>query len=174
MISDSNNKTGEIAMPSFDVVFKVDLQEVDNAVNLARKEVGQRYDFKGTHNEIDLEKDGIVILGADDYKLNAVVDILRGKLAQRGVSPTCLDFGKKEPASHGAMRQRINLLQGIDKERGKEIVKAIKESKLKVQAQIMEDQVRVSAKKIDDLQNVIQLLKGKDFGIDLQFINMRS
>jgi uncharacterized protein YajQ (UPF0234 family) len=161
-------------MPSFDVVFKVDMQEVDNAVNLARKEVDQRFDFKGTHNEIDLEKDGIIILAADDYKLTAVVDILRGKLARRSVSPSCLEFGKKEPASHGAMRQRITLLQGIDKDRAKEIVKVIKESKLKVQAQIMEDQVRVSGKKIDDLQDVIQLLKGKDFGIDLQFINMRS
>jgi len=161
-------------MPSFDIVFKVDLQEVDNAVNQARKEINQRYDFKGTHNEINLEKDNILVLAADDYKLTAVVDILRGKLAQRSVSPTCLDFGKKEPASHGAVRQRINLLQGIDKERGKEIVKAIKESKLKVQAQIMEDQVRVTGKKIDDLQQVIQLLKGKDFGIDLQFVNMRS
>ncbi len=161
-------------MPSFDVVFKVDLQEVDNAVNQARKEINQRYDFKGTHNEIDLEKDSILILGADDYKLNAVVDILRGKLAQRSVSPTCLDFGKKEPASHGAMRQRINLLQGIDKERGKEIVKAIKDTKLKVQAQIMDDQVRVTGKKLDDLQEVIQTLKSKDFGIALQFVNMRS
>lgn len=161
-------------MPSFDIVFKVDMQEVDNAVNQARKEIGQRYDFKGTHNEIDLEKDCIVILAADDYKLTAVVDILRGKLARRNVSPSCLEFGKKEPASLGAMRQRITLLQGIDKERGKEIVKAIKESKLKVQAQIMEDQVRVNGKKIDNLQDVIQLLKGKDFGIDLQFINMRS
>jgi len=161
-------------MPSFDIVFKVDLQEVDNAVNQARKEINQRFDFKGTHNEIDLENESIVILGADDYKLTAVVDILRGKLAKRSVSPTCLDFGKKEPASHGAMRQRISLLQGIDKERGKEIVKAIKDSKLKVQAQIQEDQVRVSGKKIDDLQEVIQLLKGKDFGIDLQFVNMRS
>jgi len=161
-------------MPSFDIVFKVDLQEVDNAVNQTRKEVNQRFDFKGTHNEIDLEADSILVLGADDYKLTAVVDILRGKLAKRNVSPTCLDFGTKEPASHGAVRQRISLLQGIDKERGKEIVKAIKESKLKVQAQIMEDQVRVNSKKIDDLQSVIQLLKGKDFGIDLQFINMRS
>jgi uncharacterized protein YajQ (UPF0234 family) len=161
-------------MPSFDVVFKVDMQEIDNAVNQTRKEVDQRFDFKGTHNEIDLEKDSIVILAADDYKLTAVVDILRGKLARRNVSPTCLDFGKKEPASHGAMRQRINLLQGIDKDRGKEIVKVIKESKLKVQAQIMEDQVRVSGKKIDDLQEVIQRLKGKDFGIDLQFVNMRN
>lgn len=161
-------------MPSFDVVFKVDLQEIDNAVNQARKEINQRFDFKGTHNEIDLDNQGIVILAADDYKLTAVVDILRGKLARREVSPSCLDFGKKEPASHGAVRQRINILQGIDKEKGKQICKAIKESKLKVQAQIMEDQVRVSGKKIDDLQEVIQLLKAKEFGIDLQFINMRS
>ena len=161
-------------MPSFDIVFKVDMQEVDNAVNQARKEINQRYDFKGTHNEIDLENDGILILAADDYKLTAVVDILRGKLAKRSVSPSCLDFGKKESDSLGAMRQRITLIQGIDKERGKEIVKSIKESKLKVQAQIMDDQVRVSAKKIDDLQSIIQLLKGKKFGIDLQFINMRS
>lgn len=161
-------------MPSFDIVSKVDMQEVDNAVNQARKEIDQRYDFKGTHNEIDLQKDDIVILAADDYKLTAVIDILRGKLAKRDVSPKCLELGKKEPASHGAMRQRIAILQGIDKERGKEVVKAIKESKLKVQAQIMEDQVRVSGKQIDDLQEVIQLLKGKDFGIELQFTNMRS
>jgi len=161
-------------MPSFDIVSKVDMQEVDNAVNQARKEIDQRYDFKGTHNEIDLQKDDIVILAADDYKLTAVIDILRGKLAKRSISPKCLELGKKEPASHGAMRQRIAILQGIDKERGKEVVKAIKESKLKVQAQIMEDQVRVSGKQIDDLQEVIQLLKGKDFGIELQFTNMRS
>lgn len=161
-------------MPSFDVVFKVDMQEIDNAVNMARKEIGQRFDFKGTHNEIDLDKDSILILAADDYKLTAVIDILRGKLARRSVSPTCLDFGKKEPASHGAIRQRITLLQGIDQERAREIVRTIKESKLKVQAQIMDDQVRVSGKKIDDLQTVIQLLKEKDFGIDLQFVNMRS
>ena len=161
-------------MPSLDVVFKVDLQEVDNAVNQARKEIKQRFDFKGTHNEIDLENDCIVILAADDYKLTAVVDILRGKLARRSVSPSCLDFGKKEPASHGAVRQRINILQGIDKEKGKHIVKVVKDSKLKVQAQIMEDQIRVSGKKIDDLQEIIRLLKGQDFGIDLQFINLRS
>lgn len=161
-------------MPSFDVVSKVDLQEVDNAVNQTRKEVEQRYDFKGTHNEIDLDKEAIVILAADDYKLTAIVDILKGKLVRRNVSPKCLDFGKKEPASHGAMRQRVGIVQGIDKEHGKEIVKAIKESKLKVQGQIMEDQIRVSGKQIDDLQEVIQLLKGADFGIELQFINMRS
>ena len=161
-------------MPSFDVVSKVDMQEVDNAVNQASKEIEQRYDFKGTHNEITQEKDALVILAADDYKLNAVIDVLKGKLVRRGISPKCLDFGKKESASHGAVRQRVAIVQGIDKERGKDVVKAIKESKLKVQAQIMEDQVRVSGKQIDDLQEVIQLLKGQDFGIELQFVNMRS
>jgi uncharacterized protein YajQ (UPF0234 family) len=161
-------------MPSFDVVSKVDMQEVDNAVNQARKEIEQRYDFKGTHNEINQEKDALVILAADDYKLSAVIDVLKGKLVRRGISPKCLDFAKKESASHGAMRQRVAIVQGIDKERGKEVIKFIKESKLKVQAQIMEEQVRVSGKQIDDLQEVIQLLKGQDFGIELQFVNMRS
>lgn len=161
-------------MPSFDIVSKVDLQEVDNAVNQTLKEIGQRFDFKGTHNEVTLEKDAIVLLGADDYKLQAIVDILKGKLVRRQVSPKCLDFGKKEPASAGAVRQRVGIVQGISKEKGKEVIKLIKDSKLKVQAQIMEDQVRVTGKQIDDLQEVIQLLKGKDLGIELQFINMRS
>jgi cyclic-di-GMP-binding protein len=136
--------------------------------------VAQRFDFKGTHNEIDLEEAAIVLLGADDYKLEAVVDILKGKLVRRNVSPKCLDFGKKEPASGGAVRQRIGIVQGISKEKGKDLIKAIKDSKLKVQAQIMEDQVRVTGKQIDDLQEVIQLLKGQDFGVELQFVNMRS
>jgi uncharacterized protein YajQ (UPF0234 family) len=161
-------------MPSFDVVSKVDMQEIDNAVNQARKEIEQRYDFKGTSNEIELEKESMVILAADDYKLQAVIDVLKGKLARRNVSPKCLDFGSKEPASGGAVRQRVAIVQGVSPEKGKEIVKAIKQSKLKVQAQIMEDQVRVTGKKIDDLQEVIQLLKGSDFGVELQFVNMRS
>jgi hypothetical protein len=161
-------------MPSFDIVSKVDMQEIDNAVNQALKEIGQRYDFKGTHNEIDLQEDAIVLLGADDYKLQAVVDVLKGKLVKRGISPKCLDYGKKEPASAGAVRQRVAIVQGISKEKAKEVIKQIKESKLKVQAQIMDDQVRVSGKKLDDLQEVIQLLKGQDLGIELQFVNMRS
>ncbi len=161
-------------MPSFDIVSKVDMQEIDNAVNQVRKEIEQRYDFKGTVNEITLEKDAILILAADDYKLDAVVDVLKGKLVRRNVSPKCLDFGKKETASAGAMRQRITIVQGVSTEKGKAIVKFIKDTKLKVQAQIMEDQVRVSGKKIDDLQEVIQAVKGKDFDVELQFINMRS
>lgn len=161
-------------MPSFDIVSKVDLQEVDNAINQALKEIAQRYDFKGTTNELELEKDGLRILAADDYKLQAIKDILVGKLVRRNVSPKCLDYGKEEPASGGAVRVRASIVQGISKEKGKEIVKLIKETRLKVQAQIMEDQVRVTGKKIDDLQGVIQALKGKDVGIELQFENMRS
>ena len=161
-------------MPSFDIVSKVDLQEVDNAVNQAVKEISQRYDFKGTDNELNLEGDSLTILAADDYKLQAIKDILIAKLVRRQVSPKCLDYGKEEPASGGAVRVRAAIVQGIGKEKGKEIVKLIKATKLKVQAQIMEDQVRVSGKKIDDLQEVMQTLKGKDLGIELQFENMRS
>lgn len=161
-------------MPSFDIVSQVDLQEIDNAVNQTTKEVSQRYDFKGSENEIKLDNDAINILAADDYKLQAIIEILKGKLVRRNVSSKCLDPGKKEPASHGAVRQRLAIVQGIDKEKGKEIVKLIKDSKLKVQAQIMEDQVRVTGKKIDDLREVIDMLKGQDLGIELQFVNMRS
>jgi len=161
-------------MPSFDIVSKVDLQEVDNAVNQAVKEISQRYDFKGTTNELELEKDNLRILAADDYKLKAIQDILIAKLVRRNVSPKCLDYGKEEPASAGAVRIRAAIVQGISKEKGKELVKLIKETKLKVQAQIMEDQVRVTGKKIDDLQSVMQMLKEKDVGIELQFENMRS
>lgn len=161
-------------MPSFDIVSKVDMQEVDNAVNQAIKEIDQRYDFKGTHNEVKLEKDSLSILAADDYKLQAIKDILVGKLIRRNVSPKCFDYAKEETASAGAVRQKAAIMQGISKEKAKEVVKLIKETKLKVQAQIMEDQVRVTSKKIDDLQEVMQMLKTKDLDIELQFENMRS
>ncbi len=161
-------------MPSFDIVSKVDLQEVDNAVNQAIKEISTRYDFKGTTNELTLEKESLSILAADDYKLQAIKDILIAKLVRRNVSPKCFDYGKEEPAAGGAVRVRAGIVQGISKEKGKELVKLIKETKLKVQAQIMEEQVRVTGKKIDDLQEVMQMLKNKDVGIELQFENMRS
>ncbi len=161
-------------MPSFDIVSKVDMQEVDNAINQAKKEIAQRYDFKGTENELELENDTLKILAADDYKLQAIKDILIGKLVRRKVSPKCFNYGKEEAASAGAVRVRATIMQGISKEKGKEIVKLIKATKLKVQAQIMEDQVRVTGKKIDDLQEIMQMLKGKDLDIELQFENMRS
>ncbi len=149
-------------MPSFDVVSKVDMQEVDNAVNQAVKEIGTRYDFKGTTNEVELSSEGIKILAADEYKLKAIKDILIEKLMRRKVSAKCLNYGTEETASAGAVRQKATLVQGISKEKGKEIVKLIKETKLKVQAQIMDEQVRVTGKKLDDLQAVMQLLKQKD------------
>lgn len=162
-------------MPSFDIVSEVDLQEVDNAVQQARKELGQRYDFKGSKSEIEWAGKGdITVLGDDDYKLKAVIDILQGKLVKRGVSLKALDYQSIDDASGGMKRQVIKLQQGISKEKGKEVVKIIKGMKVKVQAQIMDDQVRVTGKKRDDLQEVMQELKGKSLDIDLQFTNMRD
>ncbi len=162
---------------SFDVTSRVDLQEVDNAVNQASKEVGQRYDFKGATAEIDFSKsDGTLTLVADDeYKLKALIDVLESKLVRRGVPIKNLDFGKVEEASGGKARQVLTVQQGIPTEKGKEIVKAIKNAGFKkVQAQIQEDQVRVQSPSIDELQRVIAMLKQEDFGLELQFENFRS
>lgn len=162
-------------MPSFDIVSKVDMQEVDNAVNQAKKEIAQRYDFKGSNSEIKLDNENnITVLADDDYKLKAVIDILQSKVLKRGISLKAMDYGKEVEASGRMVRQVITIRQGISKEKGKEINKLIKETKLKVQSQIQDDQVRVTGKKLDDLQEVIQLLKGKDLGVDLQFVNMRN
>ncbi|HLO26395.1 MAG TPA: YajQ family cyclic di-GMP-binding protein [Geobacteraceae bacterium] len=161
-------------MPSFDIVSKVDMQEVDNAVNQTLKEIAQRYDFKGSKSEVTLEKDAIKVLADDDFRLKAIVDILQSKCIKRGISLKSLDYGKAETASGGMVRQNIAIRQGIAKEKGKEICAIIKETKLKVQGQIQEDQVRVTGKNIDDLQEIIQLLKGKDLDVELQFINFRS
>ncbi len=160
---------------SFDIVSKVDLQEVSNAIQQAMKEIGQRFDFKGSKSNIDLDngKNQITLIGDDEYKLKAVTDILQSKLVKRGVSLKALNYGKIEPASGGTVRQIITLQQGIPTEKAKEIVKIIKETKLKVQAQIQQDQVRVVAKKIDDLQSLIKLLKEKDLGIHMEFVNYR-
>jgi len=161
-------------MPSFDIVSKVDEQEVDNAVNQAIKEMSQRYDFKGSKSEIKWEKkEEVTITADDDYKLKAVIDILQTKLAKRGVSLKSLEYGKVEDASGGLKRQVIKILQGIPQDKAKEISKFIKELKLKVEAQIQADQIRVSGKKIDDLQEAIRSLREKDFKIALQFVNMR-
>jgi len=161
-------------MPSFDIVSKVDEQEVDNAVNQAIKEMSQRYDFKGSKSEIKWEKkEEVTITADDDYKLKAVIDILQTKLAKRGVSLKSLEYGKVEDASGGLKRQVIKILQGIPQDKAKEISKFIKELKLKVEAQIQGDQLRISGKKIDDLQEAIGSLREKDFKIALQFVNMR-
>jgi uncharacterized protein YajQ (UPF0234 family) len=161
-------------MPSFDIVSKVEMQEVDNAVNQAVKEIGQRYDFKGSKSEISQEKDSIKVLADDDYKLKAVIDVLQSKFIKRGISIKALQYGKAESASGGMVRQVITIQQGISKEKGKEIIAVVKESKIKVQAQIQDDQVRVTGKNRDDLQETIQLLKGKDLGVELQFTNFRE
>ncbi len=162
-------------MPSFDIVSKVDLQEVDNAVNQAIKEIQQRYDFKGSKSEIRWDKkEEVTVVGDDDNKLRSVIDILQTKLVKRGVSLKSLDYGKVEAASGDLRRQVIKIVQGIPAEKAKEITKIIKELKVKVQSQIQEEQVRVTGKKIDDLQEVIQTLKGKDLDINLQYVNMRS
>jgi hypothetical protein len=161
-------------MPSFDVVSQVDRQEIDNAVNQTRKEVVQRYDFKGSKTDIAVEGDVIHLVSDDDYKVGAVVDILQSKLVRRGVSLKALVYGKVEPAASGRSKQDITVQQGIESDKAKAMVKRIKDAKLKVQAQIQADQVRVSGKKKDDLQDVIQLLKGEDFGLPLQFVNFRE
>jgi cyclic-di-GMP-binding protein len=161
-------------MPSFDIVSKVDMQEVDNAVNQTVKEIAQRYDFKGTKSEVTLEKEAIKVLADDDYKLKAIIDILQSKFIKRNISPKALQYGKAEEASGGMVRQMINLQMGISKEKAKEIGAVIKETKLKVQSQIQDDQVRVTGKNIDDLQEVIKVLKAKDLDIDMQFVNFRS
>ena len=161
-------------MPSFDIVSKVDMQEVDNAVNQTIKEIIQRYDFKGSKSEVALEKDGIRILADDDFRLKAIIDILQSKFVKRSLSLKSMQYEKTETASGGMIRQMITIQQGISKEKGKDINAVVKETKLKVQSQIQDDQVRVTGKNIDDLQEVIRVLKGKDLGVELQFINFRS
>lgn len=158
---------------SFDVVSEVNLQEVDNSINQATKEISQRYDFKGSKSEIELSEQEIKIQSEDEFKLNAVIEILKAKFVKRGVSPKALDFGKIEKGSLGSVRQTAKLICGISKEKAKELTADIKNSKIKVQSQIMDNQIRISGKDKDDLQQVIALLKGKDYGIELQFTNFR-
>jgi uncharacterized protein YajQ (UPF0234 family) len=160
---------------SFDLVSRVDLQEVLNAVQQATKEMSQRFDFKNSKSNIDFskEKAEITLISDDEHKMKSVIDILQSKLVKRGISLKSLQYGKIEQASGGTVRQVLKLQQGIAQDKAKEIVKIIKDSKLKVQAEIQKDQVRVRAKKIDDLQTVISVLKGKDLGIHMEFVNYR-
>lgn len=158
---------------SFDVVSQVNMQEMDNAVNQVKKEIEQRYDFRGSNASIELEEKCVKIAAEDEYKLETITDMLRVKMAKRGISLRCLIPGKVEPAAKGTVRQQLDIQQGIPKDKAKAIVAAIKATKLKVTAQMQDDQVRVSGAKKDDLQAVIQTLKAGDFGVDLQFINMR-
>jgi uncharacterized protein YajQ (UPF0234 family) len=164
-----------MAENSFDIVSRVDLQEVSNAIQMALKEVHTRYDLKDTKSSMMLEgKDAIVLSSNDEFKLKAVNDILQGKLVKRSVPLKALTYGVVEPAAGSTVRQRITMQQGIPIEKARDIVKRIKDSKKKVQASIQGDLVRVSGKDRDTLQEIITMLRGADFGIDMQFVNYRS
>jgi len=160
---------------SFDIVSEVDLQEVQNAVVQAQKEIAQRYDFKGTHCAIDFSsREKTLTLSADDeYRLKSLIDVLLERLIRRKVPVKALDYGSVVPAAGGTVRQLISLRVGIEKENAKRIVKMIKDSRRKVQAQIMDDQVRVTGKSKDDLQAVIVLLREADLDFAIQFTNYR-
>ena len=159
---------------SFDIVCKIDMQEVTNALDQTRREIETRYDLKGTRNEVTLDKTDLVVTVPDEMKLKAVVDILQSKLHRRGVPLKALTYGAVEPAAGSRLRQKIGLQQGIPMEKAREIVRLIKDQKLKVQAAIQEDQVRVSGKSRDDLQTVMALVRAQELGIAVQFANLRS
>ena len=163
-------------MPSFDVVSRINLQEIDNAVNTVLRELTNRYDFKGSIFSVELKtKDNLIILTADsDYKLSAIQESLKASVTKRGIDARALDFQKEQPASGQSLRQEVKLRNGIEQEIAKEIVKDIKQSKLKVQTSIKGDELRVDGKKRDDLQEVITFLKKADYKIPLQFINFRE
>lgn len=164
-----------MAEHSFDIVSRVDLQEVSNAVQQAIKEVSQRFDFRGSKSSIEFDrvKGEILVVSDDEYKLKSVIDILQSKMIKRQVPLKSLKYGDIDSALSGMVKQIITLQQGIQTDKAKEIVKIIKNSKVKVQAEIQKDQLRVHAKKIDDLQEVIGLLKDKDLGIHIEFVNYR-
>jgi cyclic-di-GMP-binding protein len=160
---------------SFDIVSKVDLQEVSNAIQQALKEIHTRYDLKNSKSDIQMdEKEALVLTSSDDFKLKAVNDVLQSKLVKRGVPLKAFTYGAVEPAAGSTVRQSITMQQGIPIEKAREIVKVIKNSKKKVQAAIQGDLVRVSGKDRDTLQEIIAMLKQSDFGIDMQFTNYRS
>lgn len=161
-------------MPSFDVVSKVDMMEVKNAVNQAMHEIRNRFDFKKSKSDISLGDEEITLISDDEYKLKNVIDILETRLIKRNVPLKSLDYGKVEEASGGTVRQVVKIKQGISKENAKKINKLIKEMRLKVQSQVMEDHIRVSGKKRDNLQKVIQMIKEKDLDFPVQFINFRD
>jgi len=162
-----------MAESSFDVVSTVDLQEVKNAISQAMKEITTRFDLKGTDSEVALQGEELVLASKDEYKLRAVRDVLEGRLVKRSVPLKALTYGEVEKALGGTARQKVALQKGISSDKAREIVKIIKGSKLKVQASIQGEQVRVSGKNRDDLQSVIRMLKDTDLGIDMQFTNYR-
>ena|SRR5262249_24621636 len=161
-------------MAFFDVVCRVDLQEVDNAIQQTLKEIGQRFDFRNTPTEVRREEHTLHLRSADEFKLRSLHEVLQEKLARRQVPLRALQAGPVEPGPAGSAKQQITLQQGIPVEKAREMVKLVKDAKLKVQVAIQGDQVRVTGKKKDDLQAVIQSLRGHDFGIAIQFTNFRD
>ncbi|UCG38693.1 MAG: YajQ family cyclic di-GMP-binding protein [bacterium] len=163
-------------MPSFDIVNRIDMQEVDNAVNNAKKEISTRYDLRQSRWELDLDRKErrLKLLAADEMKLKAIQQILVTHLVRRKVEAKSLSFGKAEGTSQGHIKCEGTFREGIDPETARRIVKLIKDTKLKVQAAVMDDQVRVTGKKIDDLQSVISMLKGAEIPIPLQYVNMKD
>jgi uncharacterized protein YajQ (UPF0234 family) len=162
-------------MPSFDIVNKIDIQTLDNAINVARKDITSRYDFKGSKSTIELDKKllCIDILTESEMRIEAIEDTIRSRMIKQGLNPLALDFGKEQYASGNLLKKDIKIKQGIDKETAKKIVKHIKDLKLKVEAQIMDEQVRVTGKKIDELQAVISSVRVANFEIPVQFVNMK-
>lgn len=161
-------------MPSFDIVSETDMTEVDNALQMMSREIGQRYDFKGSKSSIEREKETLTLLADDDYKLSAMHDLLKVHLTRRKVDTQALDFKDKEAASGNMIRQKVVVRQGIDQDTAKKITKAVKENKMKVQASIQGDTVRVTGKKRDDLQEAISMVKGLKIELPLQYINFRD
>ena len=162
-------------MPSFDIISKVDAQSLDNAINVAKKELANRYDFHGSKSSIELDKkENIVhVLTENEMRIEAIEDIIRSRLIKQKIDARCLDFGKQQYASGNMIKKDLKIKQGIDKDTARKIISDIKESKLKVQAQMMDDKLRVTGKKIDELQAVIGMCRSKDYGIPLQFDNMK-
>lgn len=163
-------------MPSFDIVSKVDVQTLDNAINAAIKEIATRFDFRDSKTQIELDKKALQVklTTENEMRVTAIEDVVRSRLIKQKIDPSCMDFGKQEYASGNMLRKDILIRQGIDKDTSRKIIKEIKDSGMKVQAQVMDDQVRVTGKKIDDLQKIIGFLRTKDLGIPLQFTNMKS
>lgn len=158
---------------SFDIVSKIDMPEVTNAIQQAQKELAQRFDFKNSKSSIKLDDEKIVLISDDDFKMTNVVDILESKLVKRGISLRSLEYGKIQPAGGDTVRQEVKLVQGIAQEKSKMINKVLKDNKIKVVSSIQGDEIRVTGKNKDDLQAAIALLRKEDFGIELQFINFR-
>lgn len=163
-------------MPSFDIVNEIDIQKLDNAINVAKKEIVNRYDFHGSKTEMELDKKEMTlkITTENEMRMNAIRDIIISRSMKQGIDPKCFDFGKDHYASGNMVRKDVKIKKGIDKETAKGIVKHIKDTGMKVQASIMDEQVRVTGKKIDDLQEVIAVIKTKPIELPLQYVNFRS